>query len=265
MLRSHPFFLQLGGYALARIIESWMRTLNYRIDYHDPSVDPVNRCYCGPGVYLFWHEYIPFPFYLRPRCRVAMLVSQHRDAELLSYAAKYSGFETVRGSTTRGGVVALRTLMQKGKGLNLAITPDGPQGPRRKLAPGPIFLASKLRLPIILMGFGYERPWRYRRAWDHFAIPRPGSRARAIFSSPIYIPSKLDRDALEHYRGSIEIQLNAISDESEDWATSGTSRPNEVPLYRSPAFWQHLVQRESCESLEQQLSNPTLRFYPPSA
>lgn len=213
-----------------------MRTLNYRVRYHDRSVDPVFPEHVGPGIYLFWHEYIPFPFYLRGRCHVAMLLSQHRDAELLSFAAQYSGFRLVRGSTTRGGVVAVRALMELGKGLNLAITPDGPQGPRRHLAPGSIFLASKLQLPIILMGFGYDRPWRYRRAWDHFAIPRPGSRARSIFSHPIYIPENLDRQETEDWRRRIEHELNAITEEAETWAWSGIDPPGSEPMYRAPAY-----------------------------
>ena len=60
--------------------------------------------------------------------------------------------------------------------MHLTITPDGPRGPRRHMAPGPIYLASKLGLPLVLMGYAYDRPWRLH-SWDRFAIPRPGSRA----------------------------------------------------------------------------------------
>ncbi len=172
-----------------------------------------------------------------------MLLSQHRDAELLSYAALYSGFLTVRGSTTRGGVVALRSLMELGKGSNLAITPDGPQGPRRKLAPGCIFLASKLQMPIILMGFGYDRPWRYRRAWDHFAIPRPGSRARAIFSEPIYLPDRLNRHSIEEHRQDVEDRLNEITEEAETWAWAGKDPVESRPFYRAPAYRRRIPRR----------------------
>ena len=56
--------------------------------------------------------------------------------------------------------------------MNLTITPDGPRGPRRQLAQGPVYLASKLGMPIVAMGFGYDRPWRFN-SWDRFAIPRP--------------------------------------------------------------------------------------------
>ena len=101
--------------------------------------------------------------------------SRHRDAEILSRIAQQMGFEFVRGSSKRGGVTAMRELLRKSRQMNLAITPDGPRGPRRRHGPGPIFLASKLGLPIVLMGFGYDRPWRVKGAWDKFAIPRPYS------------------------------------------------------------------------------------------
>ncbi|MEZ6087246.1 MAG: hypothetical protein R3C05_04305 [Pirellulaceae bacterium] len=58
-----------------------MRTLRYQISYYDPCHDPVNASYSTPGIYIFWHEYIPFMFYLRGHNDVSMLLSQHRDAE----------------------------------------------------------------------------------------------------------------------------------------------------------------------------------------
>ena len=95
---------------------------------------------------------------------MAMLLSRHRDAEMLSHAAYHLGFDFVRGSTNRGGVAALRALLAKSRTMHLTITPDGPRGPRRRLAPGCVYLASKLGLPLVVMGYGYDRPWRVRSA-----------------------------------------------------------------------------------------------------
>ena len=104
------------------------------------------------------------------------------------------GFGTVRGSTSRGGVAALRELMRTGETMNLTITPDGPRGPRRKLAAGCIYASSRLGIPLVPIGLGYDRPWRSRRAWDQFAVPRPYSRARAIAGPKVQIPADLERD-----------------------------------------------------------------------
>ena len=67
------------------------------------------------------------------------------------------GFGTVRGSSSRGGVASLKKLLQVGKEVNLTMTPDGPRGPRRVLAPGCIYLASRLQIPLVCLGFGLNR------------------------------------------------------------------------------------------------------------
>jgi len=208
----------------AAAVRNWMSTLDYKAAYYDRSIDPVFPECKGQKIYIFWHEYILFPFYLRGHCNMTMLLSRHRDAEILSYAAYHMGFDFVRGSTNRGGVAAIRKLLDKSRRMNLTITPDGPRGPRRKMAPGSIYLASKLSLPLVVMGYGYDRPWRVKKAWDRFAIPRPFSRARAVPSGEIFVPANLDRDGIEYYRQKIEQLMNRLTLEAETWAESGTRK-----------------------------------------
>ncbi|MFT5527053.1 MAG: lysophospholipid acyltransferase (LPLAT)-like uncharacterized protein [Pirellulaceae bacterium] len=225
---------KIGGLGVATLVSQWMKTLDYRVAYYDPKVDPTHPEFAGPAIFLFWHEYIPFLFYLRGHSNIAMLLSNHRDAEWLSEATRHMGFSTVRGSTFRGGGRALRELARKSESMNLTITPDGPRGPRRQLAQGAVFLSSKLQIPLVAIGLGYDRPWRMN-TWDKFAIPRLRSRARAITSPIIQIPAKLDRDGIEHYRQQVEQTLLLLSDTAEDWAEGGYRMENEQPLLRQPA------------------------------
>ena len=132
---------KLGALLGTAAVRAWMRTLDYKAAYYDPALDPASPDCSGQKIYLHWHEYILFPLYLRGHCDIAMLLSRHRDAEMLSYAAGHMGFDFVRGSTRRGGVTAIRELLRKSREMHLAITPDGPRGPRRQLAPGSIYLA----------------------------------------------------------------------------------------------------------------------------
>jgi hypothetical protein len=118
--------------------------------------------------------------------------------------------------------------------MHLTITPDGPRGPRRRLAPGPIYLASKLGLPLVAMGYGYDRPWRMN-SWDRFAIPRPFSRARAIPSPEIHVPPRLDRGGLEHFRRKVERLMNRLTQEAEAWAESRGRRSGQFRLGRRSA------------------------------
>lgn len=223
---------RLGAMWGIQALNAWMSTLNCRVFYHDPAADPAHPHFQGPAIFVFWHEYIPLPVYIRPHCRLAMLLSQHQDAEILSHMANFAGFETVRGSTSRGGTAALRELMERGKGMNLAITPDGPRGPRRQLAIGCIYLSSRLQVPIVPLGIGYDQPWRNRKAWDQFAIPKPYSRCRAILGTPIQIPANRSRHDLEGDRQWVERQLLDLTGLSEDWAESRFDIVGSQPAFR---------------------------------
>lgn len=219
----------LAGLLTAKLIRRWMGTLDFRVLYYDRSLDPAIGTR-GPGIYIFWHENILFPLYLRGRCHLSMLLSRHRDADILAVVARLSGFGAVRGSTGRGGREAFQQLVELSDNQHLTITPDGPRGPRRQLAFGPIYLASRTGLPLIALGFGYDRPWR-TNSWDQFAIPRPFSRARGIVSPPLWIPPKLERETAETYRGAVERLLTDLTDEAARWAESGKRRHGEEVVY----------------------------------
>lgn len=219
----------MAGLFSAVCLRRWLGTLDFKVVYYDSHVDPASPFCREQKLYVFWHEYIPFPIYLRSHCNIAILLSQHRDAELLAHATSLLGFDFVRGSSTRGGAAAIRELLKKSQGMHLAITPDGPRGPRRELAPGAVFLASKLGLPLVPMGFGYDRPWRLN-SWDKFAFPRPFSRARAVIGGDIHVPEDLDRQGIEHYRMRIEQLLNHLTLEAENWAASGTRKACQCKL-----------------------------------
>jgi lysophospholipid acyltransferase (LPLAT)-like uncharacterized protein len=234
MKLKHPLAVKLAGLVGAGAICAWMRTLDYKAAYYDPTADPVHPEYCGPKIFVLWHENILFPFYLRGRCDMAILVSQHHDADVLSEAGQRLGFSLVRGSTFRGGSGALRELARKARRLNLVITPDGPRGPRRTFSQGAIWLAMKLQLPLVAMGFGYDRPWRMN-SWDRFALPRPFTLARAVVGPSLAIPPDLNRAGIEHHRLRVEKLLNWLTDEAEAWATAGTRMVGEVPVHREPS------------------------------
>lgn len=230
------FIMKLGGLAITGITRRWMDTLDYQAMFYDPAVDPVHPDFRGPFIFIFWHEYIPFPFYLRGHCRIVMLLSRHQDAEWLSQAARHMGFSTVRGSTTRGGAAALRELLRAGGTVNLAITPDGPRGPRRRLASGCVYASSRLGIPLVPIGLGYDRPWRSRRAWDRFAVPRLYSRARMIAGPPMQIPHDLPRAGFERYRRQVERLLDRVTTRAEEWAESGGDMEGQRPLRRQGAL-----------------------------
>jgi lysophospholipid acyltransferase (LPLAT)-like uncharacterized protein len=254
----------IGAWSLVStaVIRQWMGTLDYKVDFGDPRVDPVHPGYAGAKIYVFWHENILMPLYLRGHSNISMLLSRHADANILDRVARTMGFGVVRGSTFRGGSAALRELAERAASGNLTITPDGPRGPRRRLAPGCVYLASTLGIPIVAMGLGYARPWRMG-TWDRFAVPRPCSSARGIVSRAIHVPRDLDRDGIEVYRQGIEALLSHLSDDAEAWATAGGHRPGERVVRKEPS---RVARRMAAErgdpgvSLDAELSRHGLPF-----
>ncbi len=224
---------KLGGLAVATFVRTLSSTLDFKIAHYDPAVDPAQPEFAGRYIYAFWHEYIALPTMLWGHHDVAVLISQHRDGEWITRAANHLGFETVRGSTTHGGAAALRELKRKSQSCHLTFTPDGPQGPRRRMSIGPIYLASRLGVPLVPVGFGYDRPWRMP-TWDRFAVPRPFTRARAIFGPAVPVPRKLKRDGLEHFQACVEQVLNRLTHEAERWAESGGRVAGQRPFRPRP-------------------------------
>jgi lysophospholipid acyltransferase (LPLAT)-like uncharacterized protein len=226
--REPGWLLKLGGLAAAKGIQAWTNTLDSRAVFYDRSVDPVQGV-GGPRIYIFWHEYILGPLHHRGHCHLSMLLSQHRDADILARVGYHLGVGCIRGSTYRGGTKAIWEMFERSRQQHLAITPDGPRGPRRQLAPGPIYLASRLGLPLVVMGVGFDRPWRMP-TWDRFAVPRPFSRVRGVIGPAMHLPPDLDRAEMEHYRQRVERLLNCLTTEAEAWAAAGSRKAGEVAM-----------------------------------
>lgn len=114
-------------------------TLRYRYEPLFPGLEPRwNAKDIGPNryVYAFWHENILVPAYRMRNLDIAVLISRHADGQLIARAVEWLGFQTVRGSSTRGGVLAIKGMVAQARKFHLAITPDGPKGPRRKCQQG---------------------------------------------------------------------------------------------------------------------------------
>ena len=104
----------------------------------------------GRVIYTFWHRAILPLAYLYGRTGAVVLISRHRDGEFISQIVTRLGLGTVRGSSTRGGLRALMEMAKTGRaGHPLAVTPDGPRGPRGELQAGVLHIAQRSGLPIV--------------------------------------------------------------------------------------------------------------------
>jgi len=223
---------KIFGHFNALVLPSALDMIDLRIAHYDRSVDPARPEYNEHVVFSFWHEYISVVLPRWGHTPLTILCSKHRDGEWVNQTGLALGLRVVRGSTSRGGSSAIRQLKKSCKTSSLAISPDGPRGPRREMALGPVYLASLLGLPIVPVGIGIDNPWRMN-TWDKFAIPRPLSRVRHIFGPKIFIPRKSSREELEGFRIGIQNLTNDLCDAAEAWALSGEKMVGEQPFTRA--------------------------------
>src|SRR5260370_17073908 len=99
------------GLVGATMIRGLTVTLDYRIVYEDALGNPIHPRRPRHAIYLLWHEYLIFPLGLRGK-GMTVLISQHRDGELITQVMRHLGFRAVRGSSTRGGVRALKQILK---------------------------------------------------------------------------------------------------------------------------------------------------------
>lgn len=223
---------QIVGQLNSVALPAAMNLLNFRIAHYDRGADPARPEYDEHVIFAFWHEFITIVLPHWRRTPLTILVSQHRDGEWVNQTAENFGVNIVRGSTSRGGSSAIRQLKKHSAYSSIAISPDGPRGPRREMAMGPIFLASLLGMPIVPVGLAIDRAWRLN-TWDKFAIPKPFARARMIFGPKIRIPRKCTREQLETRRQSVQRLINQLCNTCEDWAQSGKKMEGEQPFVRA--------------------------------
>ncbi|HAO19736.1 MAG: hypothetical protein BWK80_43900 [Desulfobacteraceae bacterium IS3] len=163
-----------------------------------------------------WHSRILLFSYLFKGWNLAVLVSQSDDGEITARILQAQGQETVRGSTTRGGLQALASLIRKlkEKYRYAVIIPDGPQGPRYKIQPGIIALAKKTGYPIVPLTYS-ARKAKIFASWDRFILPFPFTKCRVIYGKPIYVPENADKNVEEVCRIRLETELCRITEEAD--------------------------------------------------
>jgi lysophospholipid acyltransferase (LPLAT)-like uncharacterized protein len=154
------------------------------------------------------------PLVLTHRGRgVAVLVSRHRDGELIARIIEHLGFVSARGSSTRGGEEGVREMLQWAeRGHLLAVTPDGPRGPAERVKPGLAWLAAHTGWPVVPVASAARPVWMLR-SWDRFRVPRPFARVVVAYGAPLHVAPASTREELDVARRRIEDALGALTRE----------------------------------------------------
>jgi lysophospholipid acyltransferase (LPLAT)-like uncharacterized protein len=150
-----------------------------------------------PFIFALWHGHLlPLLWFHRGE-GVKVLISEHRDGELVARAAESLGYGLIRGSTTQGANRALISLVRElQSGHEIAVTPDGPRGPTETFAPGALVAAQRSDSHILPVAISADRAWRLR-SWDRFMIPKPFAKITVAYGPASKVVADTARAAAE--------------------------------------------------------------------
>ena len=213
-------FLLFMEYVVPYLLRAYFITI--RIAEDERSRRGRRRPEEHQGVYAFWHAHQLACVYQYSGLDVHILISRSKDGEIVARVAKGMGCRPVRGSTSRGAIEAGTTLIRCAReGRPVAITPDGPRGPRHEVQGGTLLVAQVTRLAIHPVAIGFSDYWELS-SWDRFRIPKPFSRGYAMVGEPIHVPRKATEKEFEDARERLRVALNELEQEADrralDWA-----------------------------------------------
>jgi len=193
-----PFILQL----FVRFIY-----LTSKKVFHHPKINQ-DESY----LVAFWHgELLMQPFNyqkLKPDGKVSAIISEHKDGEAITKTVEYLGIHSVRGSSSRGGAKALISAIKEIKGGDdVAITPDGPRGPRHSVADGIVAISKKTNAKILIFNCKPSSYWQFN-SWDKFVIPKPFGKIEFFIDEPLNISELETAEAKELIKE--KMLINAI-------------------------------------------------------
>ncbi len=194
----------------------WLLARTWRVRYvNDAELEEARRQHL-PVIYAIWHGQLLPALWSHRGQEISVLISEHRDGEIIARVAHFLGFRTVRGSTTRGATRALIGMVRElDAGYSLAITPDGPKGPHRTFAAGTLLVAQRAGRPILPVGIHASRAWRMK-SWDRFVLPKPFARVTVNYEPFMAAPDvnpKALADETPQFQAALDAALAGAEQE----------------------------------------------------
>ena len=208
MKRRESLLLALAEHAAPLVLKTFYAGLRFSVTGEEAIRETWRAGHAT--IFVGWHgRLLPLVFRYRNEDLV-MLVSAHRDGEYLARIARGLGYDSIRGSSTRGGYRALREMVRAVRaGHSLCITPDGPRGPRERFKAGALQVARISGVPVIPVVAGSRQAW-WIEGWDRFLVPKPFAHIHLAFGRPRTIPAKATSGDLERHARELEDELGDL-------------------------------------------------------
>ncbi len=177
----------------------------------------------GGVVAAIWHGRLFLsPTWAPPGRETLAVISNNADGALIAAVVARWGVTAIRGSTydkakrrDKGGAEVTRAALDGlGRGAVVAITPDGPRGPRMRAQAGVARLAIATGAPVVPIAFSVRRGW-LARSWDRFFVPWPFGRGAQVYGAPLRPPAEGDAVAEARFLAEIEAALTVATDRAD--------------------------------------------------
>lgn len=195
------FIRGMYRYVMPLLIWAIYRTLasTWRVTLFEPEALKSDLSNGQPVIFAHWHgDEIPM-ISLIGHYKIATITSTSVDGDLMTRIVHLAGGISVRGSSTRGGISALKGLLRVVKELkrNSSFAVDGPKGPIYKVKPGVFEVSRLMRAPIYSAGVSCDRAWVFPRSWNKTYLPKPFARIHFEWTGPLE-PISREQDPHDH-------------------------------------------------------------------
>ena len=189
----------IAGFKLTQLLVSFVGSVYVLFVYKTSTISLKNRKNIDSlfkknesFIYAFWHDQLLMcPLTWQSEFEIKVLISKHRDGDIIAKLISNLGFKAIRGSThksgktrNKGGLLSARQMIKSlKKGISIGISPDGPKGPRHKVSDGILSISRLSNSPILPVGIGFKKKW-VLSTWDKFIIPKPFNQITIIWGEP---------------------------------------------------------------------------------
>ena len=207
----------IAGFKLTQLLISLLGSLYVLFVYKTSTIDLKNRKNIDrlfkkneSFIYAFWHDQLLIcPLTWQSEFEIKVLISKHRDGDIIARLISKLGFQSIRGSThksgktkNKGGLTSARQMIKSLKnGISIGISPDGPKGPRHKVSDGILSISRLSNSSILPVGIGFKKKW-VLNTWDKFIIPKPFNQITIIWGEPL--PALKNEKSINQIKSKLE-------------------------------------------------------------
>lgn len=209
------FTLQLQSWIVYLVVRLIYATARVRVAHPERRQKAAAESPSGAVVLALWHEHAMASIISHKDQNIHPVVSLSKDGAIVDFTASRFGNPCIRGSSSRGGRQARdNALITVEKGESVAITVDGPKGPRHEVKAGCVDVARKSGCPILPFRCIASKSWILRKTWDQTRIVKFFAKITIIYGEPIWVDRDISVEGFTAKLAEVKAALHQLEQEA---------------------------------------------------